>query len=133
MKTLTAVMVACLAVPALAADKVITVTFDSLVAMESKSGERLDPKLFKFGPEVAGAEQDSSAASSSGFGKSKEESCKWALLSSFLKFQAQAKQKNKKVVGVRTYAGSTEGAKADSLVCLAGAMVVRSTVKAGYK
>jgi hypothetical protein len=34
---------------------------------------------------------------------------------------------------VRTYAGATEGAKADQLVCLAGAMVVRSTVKAGYK
>ncbi|MGV3624772.1 MAG: hypothetical protein ACO1OB_28390 [Archangium sp.] len=133
MKTLVAVVVACLALPAFAADKVITVTFDSIVAMESKSGERLDPKLFKFGPEVAGAEQDTSAASSSGFGKSKEESCKWALLSSLLKFQAQAKQKNKKVVGLRTYAGATEGAKATELVCLAGAMVVRSTVKAGYK
>lgn len=133
MKTLVAVVVACLAVPAFAADKIITVSFDSIAAMESKSGEKVDPKLFKFGPEVAGAEQDSSAASSNGFGKSKEEACKWALLSSFLKFQAQAKQKNKKVVGVRTFAGSTEGAKADSLVCLAGAMVVRSTVKAGYK
>ncbi len=133
MKTLVAVVVACLAVPAFAADKIITVTFDSILAMESKSGEKVDGKMFKFGPEVAGAEQDTSAASSSGFGKSKEESCKWALLSSFLKFQAQAKQKGKKVVGVRTYAGATEGAKADQLVCLAGAMVVRSTVKAGYK
>lgn len=133
MKTLVAVVVACLAVPAFAADKIITVSFDSIVAMESKSGEKIDPKMFKFGPEVAGAEQDKSSTSSNGFGKSKEEACKWALLSAFLKFQGQAKQKNKKVVGVRTYAGATEGAKADSLVCLAGAMVVKSTVKGGYK
>lgn len=133
MKTLVPVLVACLALPAFAADKIITVTFEAIAAMETKSGERIDTKLFKFGPEVAGAEQDSSAASSNGFGKSKEEACKWALLGSFMKLQANAKMKNKKVVGVRTYAGATEGAKADSLVCLAGAMVVRSTVKAGYK
>ncbi|MFO0596385.1 MAG: hypothetical protein U0228_13800 [Myxococcaceae bacterium] len=121
------------ALPALAADHVVTVKFSEITAMESKSGEKIDPAMFSFGPAVPGAQEDTSAASSSGFGKSKEESCKWALLSSFLKMQTKAKEAKKKVVGVRTYAGAAEGAKADELVCLAGAMVVRSTVKAGYK
>jgi hypothetical protein len=133
MRNLTLALVAVLAVPAFGADSVITVTFDQLVAMQTKQGEKLDPTLFSFGPAVAGAAEDTSQASTSGFGKPKDESCRWALLGSFIKLQNKAKASNKKVVGVRTYAGATEGAKADQLVCLAGAMVVRSTVKAGYK
>jgi hypothetical protein len=133
MKKLALVLVACSAAPAFAADHIVTVTFADIAGMSTKSGERVDPAMFSFGPAVAGAEEDQSAASSSGFGKSKEESCKWALLASFVKIQQKAKSMNKKVVGVRTYAGATEGAKADQLVCLAGAMVVRSTVKVGYK
>ncbi len=77
--------------------------------------------------------EETSNASSNGLGKSKEDACRWALLSSLLKFQAQAKQRGKKVVGLRTYAGTTEGASKDNLVCLAGSMVVRSRVVAGYK
>jgi hypothetical protein len=37
------------ALPALAADKIITVTFDSIVNTPNKAGERLDPSLFSFG------------------------------------------------------------------------------------
>ena len=133
MHKLTFALVAALAFPAFAADHVITVTLDSIAAMQTKSGEKIDPAMFSFGPAVAGAEEDTSQASSSGFGKSKEESCRWALLSSFIKLQNKAKAANKKVVGVRTFAGATEGNKKDQLVCLAGAVVVRSTVKAGYK
>lgn len=133
MKTLALAVAALFAVPAFAADHIVTVTFADISGMSTKSGDRIDPSMFSFGPAVPGAEEDQSAASSSGFGKSKEESCKWALLSSFVKLQQKAKSMNKKVVGVRTYAGATEGAKADQLVCIAGAVVVRSTVKAGYK
>lgn len=133
MKTLALAVAALFAVPAFAADHIVTVTFADISGMTTKSGDRIDPTMFSFGPAVPGAEEDQSAASSSGFGKSKEESCKWALLSSFVKLQQKAKSMNKKVVGVRTYAGATEGAKADQLVCIAGAVVVRSTVKAGYK
>lgn len=133
MKTLLLAVAALFAVPAFAADHIVTVTFADISGMSTKSGDRIDPSMFSFGPAVPGAEEDQSAASSSGFGKSKEESCKWALLSSFVKLQQKAKSMNKKVVGVRTYAGATEGAKADQLVCIAGAMIVRSTVKAGYK
>lgn len=133
MKNLLVLLCACGALPALAADHVITVTFDSVAAIPSKTGETIDKSLFHFGPAVPGAIEDTSAASSNGLGKSKEDACRWALLSSFLKAQTKAKQAGKKVVGVRTYAGATEGAKKDALVCLAGAMVVRSTVKLGYK
>ncbi|MBL8915894.1 MAG: hypothetical protein JNM17_34665 [Archangium sp.] len=133
MKTLLLAVAALFAVPAFAADHIVTVTFTDIAGMTTKSGDRIDPSMFSFGPAVAGAEEDTSAASSSGFGKSKEESCKWALLSSFVKMQQKAKSMGKKVVGVRTYAGATEGAKADQLVCIAGAMIVRSTVKGGYK
>ncbi|MFZ5439811.1 MAG: hypothetical protein ACOZQL_07365 [Myxococcota bacterium] len=133
MNKLTLALLAVIAVPAFAADRVVTVKFDELVSMQTKSGEKIDPAMFSFGPAVAGAEEDTSQASSSGFGKSKEESCRWALLASFVKLQNKAKAANKKVVGVRTYAGATEGAAKDQLVCLAGAVVVRSTVKAGYK
>ena len=120
------------AVRAQAADVVVTVTFDSIVNTPTKSGEKLDPSLFSFGPAVPGGEDDESKASTNGFGKSKEESCRWALLGSFMKFQNKAKSMKKRVVGVRTYAGSTESSKADC-VCLAGGMVVRSTIKATYK
>ena len=133
MKKLFVLLCVCSAVPALAADHVITVTFDSIAAIPTKSGEMLDKSMFRFGPAVPGAIEDTSAASSNGLGKSKEDACRWALLSSFIKLQAKAKQAGKKVVGLRTYAGATEGASKDNLVCLAGAMVVRSTVKAGYK
>jgi hypothetical protein len=133
MKKLFALLCACSALPALAADQIITVTFDSVAATPTKSGETLDKTMFSFGPAVPGAVEDTSAASSNGLGKSKEEACRWALLGSLIKIEAKAKQSGKKVVGVRTYAGATEGATKDNLVCLAGAMVVRSTVKVGYK
>jgi hypothetical protein len=121
-----------LAAPAFAADHIITVPFDSVVATPAKNGERLDPTLFQFGPAVPGGADDMSHAQSNGFGKSKEDACRWALLGSFLKMQAKAKSTGKKVVGIRTYAGDTESAKSDC-VCLAGAVVVRSTIKASYK
>ena len=116
-----------------AADQVVTVTFESIAATPNKNGEMLDPSLFSFGPEVTGGEADESKASSSGFGKPKDESCRWALLSSFLKFQNKAKAMKKRVVGVRTYAGGTESTKADACICLAGGIVVRSVIKATYK
>ncbi len=116
-----------------AADQVVTVTFESVANTPTKSGEKLDPSLFSFGPAVTGGEDDESKASSSGFGKPKDESCRWALLASFMKFQNKAKAMKKRVVGVRTYAGATESAKGDACVCLAGGVVVRSTIKATYK
>ena len=116
-----------------AADQVVTVTFESIASTPTKSGEKLDPSLFDFGPAVPGGENDESRASSSGFGKPKDESCRWALLSSFMKFQNKAKAMKKRVVGVRTYAGPTESSKADACICLAGGIVVRSVIKATYK
>ena len=116
-----------------AADQVITVTFESIANTPTKSGEKLDPTLFSFGPAVPGGEDDQSKASSSGFGKPKDESCRWALLASFMKFQEKAKSMKKRVVGVRTYAGNTESTSADACICLAGGIVVRSTIKATYK
>ncbi len=133
MKNLFVLSLCLSAAPVLAADKVITVTFDSIAMLTTKDGKTLDKKLFSFGPEVKGAIAETSNASSNGLGKSKEDACRWALLASFVKFQDKAKQAGKKVVGLRTYAGAVEGAKADELVCLAGAMVVRSRVEAGYK
>ena len=102
MKYALVVALAALSMPAFAADQVVTVTFDSIAASPSKSGEKLDPALFSFGPAVPG-EEDTGHASSNAFGKSKEEACRWALLGTFLKFQSKAKASGKKVVGVRTF------------------------------
>ncbi len=55
MKKLTVLFTLCLGLPALAADKVISVTFASVAATPSKSGETLDPRLFSFGKAVPGA------------------------------------------------------------------------------
>lgn len=120
-------------VPAFAADQVITVSFDSIAAIPSKSGEKLDPSLFSFGPAVPGGEDDTGRASSNAFGKSKEDACRWALLGTFLKFQAKAKAAGKRVVGVRTYAGEKAESSNANCVCLAGGVVVRSTIKGSYK
>lgn len=117
---------------AFAADQVVTVSFESIAAIPSKSGEKLDPSLFSFGPAVPG-EEDTGHASSNAFGKSKEEACRWALLGTFLKFQSKAKAAGKKVVGVRTYAGEKGESANANCVCLAGGIVVRSTIKATYK
>lgn len=133
MKNLIVVALLTASVAAQAADQVVTVTFESIVATPNKNGEKLDPSLFSFGPAVPDGEADESKASSSGFGKPKDESCRWALLASFMKFQNKAKAMNKKVVGVRTYAGGTESSKADACICLAGGVVVRSVIKASYK
>ena len=132
MKYALVVALAALSMPAFAADAVVTVTFDSIAAIPSKSGEKLDPALFSFGPAVPG-EEDTGHASSNAFGKSKEEACRWALLGTFLKFQSKAKAAGKKVVGVRTYAGEKGESSNANCVCLAGGMVVRSTIKATYK
>lgn len=120
------------ALPALAADKIITVTFDSIVNTPNKAGERLDPSLFSFGPKTAG-EDETAHAQSSAFGKPKDEACRWALLGSFLKIQAKAKTNGKKVVSVRTIGGNTESDKAETCTCIAGATVVRSVIKVIYK
>ena len=133
MKHLIIVAILSLSAAAQAADQVVTVTFESIAKTPNKNGEMLDPSLFSFGPAVPGGEEDESKASSSGFGKPKDESCRWALLSSFMKFQNKAKAMKKKVVGVRTYAGPTESSKADECICLAGGIVVRSVIKATYK
>ena len=127
MKYALVVALAALSLPAFAADAVVTVTFDSIAAIPSKSGEKLDPALFSFGPAVPG-EEDTGHASSNAFGKSKEEACRWALLGTFLKFQAKAKASGKKVVGVRTYAGEKGESSNGNCVCLAGGIVVRSTI-----
>lgn len=132
MKNALVVALAVLSVPAFAADQVVTVSFESIAAIPSKSGEKLDPALFSFGPAVPG-DEDTGHASSNAFGKSKEEACKWALLGTFLKFQNKAKASGKKVVGVRTYAGEKGESSNANCVCLAGGMVVRSTIKATYK
>ena len=50
-----------------------------------------------------------------------------------LKFQSKAKASGKKVVGVRTFAGDKSESANINCVCLAGGMVVRSTIKATYK
>lgn len=133
MKHALVVALVVLAMPALAADQVVTVTFESIAAIPSKSGEKLDPSLFSFGPAVSGGEDDTGHASSNAFGKSKDEACRWALLGTFLKFQAKAKAAGKKVVGVRTYAGEKGESSNSNCVCLAGGVVVRSTIKASYK
>jgi len=122
----------CLSAKVLAADQVITVTFESVAAIPAKNGDKLDPSLFHFGPAVPDGDDDVGHASTNGFGKSKEDACRWALLGTFLKFQKKAKASGKKIVGVRTYAGATESSKSD-VVCLAGGIVVRSTIKAAYK
>lgn len=132
MKNALVVALAVLSVPAFAADQVVTVSFESIAAIPAKNGDKLDPSLFSFGPAVAG-EEDTGHASSNAFGKSKEEACRWALLGTFLKFQSKAKAAGKKVVGVRTYAGEKGESSNANCVCLAGGMVVRSTIKATYK
>ena len=133
MKRALVVALVAFSVPAFAADQVVTVSFDSIAAIPSKSGEKLDPALFSFGPAVPGGEDDMGHASSNAFGKSKEEACRWALLGTFLKFQAKAKAAGKKVVGVRTYAGEKGESSSGNCVCLAGGIVVRSTIKGSYK
>lgn len=132
MKTTLVFALVALSMPALAADSVVTVTFESVAAIPAKNGEKLDPALFSFGPAVPG-EEDTGHASTNGFGKSKEDACRWALLGTFLKFQSKAKAAGKKVVGVRTYAGEKGESSNANCVCLAGGMVVRSTIKATYK
>jgi len=132
MKNALVVVLALTSLSAFAADQVVTVSFESIAAIPSKSGEKLDPSLFSFGPAVPG-EEDTGHASSNAFGKSKEEACRWALLGTFLKFQSKAKAAGKKVVGVRTYAGEKGESSNANCVCLAGGIVVRSTIKATYK
>lgn len=132
MKHALVVALVAVSLPTFAADSIVTVTFESIAAIPSKSGEKLDPALFSFGPAVPG-DEDTGHASSNAFGKSKEEACKWALLGTFLKFQNKAKASGKKVVGVRTYAGEKGESSNANCVCLAGGMVVRSTIKATYK
>lgn len=118
--------------PLLAADKVVSVTFASVVGTEAKDGSKLDPKLFSFGKAVGG-DQDQSHSATRGMGRDKLTPCRRALLTSLLKFQAKAKAAGKRVVGVRTFAGKEESADADKCLCLAGGFVVRTIVKAGYK
>ena len=132
MKRSLVVALVALSVPAFAADVIVTVSFESVAAIPSKSGEKLDASLFHFGPAVPGGEEDIGHATTVAFGKSKEDACRWALLGSFLKFQARAKASGKKIVGVRTSAGDIESSKSDC-VCLAGFTNVRSTIKASYK
>ena len=72
MKNLIVVALFTLAFRAQAADQVVTVTFESIAATPTRSGEKLDPSLFSFGPAVTGGEDDQSKAMSSGFGKPKE-------------------------------------------------------------
>jgi hypothetical protein len=50
-----------------------------------------------------------------------------------MKFQKKAQAAHKRVVGIRTYAGDQESAKADACLCLTGKAVVRSVIKASYK
>ena len=119
------------AVPALAEDTAVTVTFDSVAAVPAKDGTKLDPKLFSFGPKKGG-EDVTGHGQARGWHKAKDESCKWALLNAFLKFQKTAQAEGKRVVSVRTYAGDQESTKRDECLCLAGKAVVRTTVKAVY-
>jgi len=117
------------AVPALAADKVVSVSFASIAAMVSKGGEKLDPRLFSFGKAVPGT-QISQTVGTNGLGRSKKDACRWALLSGFLKFQRRAlKGGDARVYGVRTVAGDIESAKPAQCLCLAGGIVVRSVIK----
>jgi len=120
------------AIPASADDRIVSVSFASVAALETRSGERLDPGLFHFGKE-SGDRQDRSHVSSNGFGKSKKEACRWALLGGFIRFQRKAKEAGLRVVGVRTFAGDAESARRDQCLCLAGGMVVRSVIEAGYR
>lgn len=123
----------CAQAPAKASDKVVSVTFASICQEQANDGSTLDPKLFSFGKAVKGAEADQSRAQTSGMGRDKEGHCRHALLGAFLKFQAKAKEAGKRVVGIRTVAGTEESDSADKCLCLAGGFVVRSVVKAGYK
>lgn len=127
-----ALLFAAPAIPVRAENRVVSVTFASVAALTAKNGEKLDAKLFHFGKE-AGRRQDRSRASANGFDKSKKAACRWALLAGFLKFQRKARQSGKQVVGVRTYAGDAESSNADQCLCLAGRIVVRSAIKAGYR
>jgi hypothetical protein len=129
---LTAALLLSFAITASADDRVVSVTFASVAALETKSGEKLDPGLFHFG-KASGAEQDRSRVSSNGFHRSKKDACRWALLGGFIKFQHKAKEAGLKVVGVRTFAGDAESSRSDQCLCLAGGIVVRSVIQASYK
>ena len=129
---LTAAILLSSSITASADDRIVSVTFASVAALETKSGEKLDPGLFHFGKE-SGGHQDRSRVSSNGFHKSKQEACRWALLGGFIKFQHKAKEAGLRVVGVRTFAGDAESSRADQCLCLAGGFVVRSVIQAGYK
>ena len=83
-------LAASVAAPLLAEDTVVSVTFDSITQIQTKSGETLDPTLFKFG-KATGGNEDSSRASGSAWHKDKEAACRWALLGSFMKFQKKAR------------------------------------------
>ncbi|HXB98188.1 MAG TPA: hypothetical protein VNZ54_09055 [bacterium] len=129
---LAAVLLSAAAIPAMAEDEAVTVTFESVVAVPAKDGTTLDPKLFSFGPAKAGAEDVIGHGQARGWHKPKDEACQWALLNAFLKFQKTAQAEGKRVVSVRTYAGDQESVKRDECLCLAGRAVVRTTVKAVY-
>ncbi|HTB34171.1 MAG TPA: hypothetical protein VK842_04870 [bacterium] len=123
----------CIAIPAFAEDEVVTVTFASIVATPAKDGSTLDPKLFSFGSNKAGADEDRSRVSGSTHGRSKEDACRWAMLSSFLKFQHKAQSMGKHVTEVRTNIGDQKSDKADACLCLVGRWAVKSQIIAVYK
>jgi hypothetical protein len=129
---LAAALLLSFAVSAPADDRIVTVTFASVAALETKSGEKLDPHLFHFGGSSGGA-QDRSRVSANGFHRSKKDACRWALLGGFIKFQHKAKDAGLSVVGVRTFAGDAESSRADQCLCIAGGIVVRSVIQASYK
>jgi hypothetical protein len=128
---LVAALLSTLAVSAMAEDQVVSVTFASVAALQTKSGEHLDPKLFSFGKSAGN--EDRARVQTNGFHKSKAEACRWALLGGFIKFQHKAKENGQRVVGVRTVAGDVESARADRCLCLAGGIMVRSVIKGTYK
>jgi hypothetical protein len=121
------------AVPALAEDEVVSVTFASIAAQTAKDGSTLDTKLFSFGENKTGMEDDRSRVSGSTHGRSKEDACRWAMLSSFLKFQKKAKSMGKRVVAVRTNTGDEQSASADKCECLVGRFAVKSQILGVYK
>jgi hypothetical protein len=129
---LAAVLLLAPAAAALAEDQVVSVTFESVAAQQTKSGESLDPALFHFG-KGAGGHEDYSRVSSSAWHKDKQDACRWALLGGFIKFQHKAKASGQHIAGIRTYAGTQESSKRDECICLAGGAVVRSVIKASYK
>lgn len=131
-------LLASISMNAMAADKVLHLDVKEVLDSSYSSGKLDGSVKFYFEGQntpriMKSLDEDVTNKKSNAFGKSKEEACKWVMLSALMALQESAKARGANaVIGIRSYYKKVEYKSATQYECHAGNMISGVALKGRY-